>query len=215
VSRLAAIVRLGRALRRAQQGVAATEFGLIALPFFTLLIGSFDVAHQTYARSVFVGAVERAARDASLETGDPEAIDQQVQDNLGTLLPDLELTTVRTSYYDFADIKKPERFTDNKGKNGAGQWNPDPGRDNGKCDYGESYEDFNRNGKWDADTTAGAKSNGGAGDVVMYTVTATYTPLFKIPFAPEIWNKRTMTATAIKKNQPFAQQNSAAAGTCT
>ena len=207
--------RLLRSLLRAEGGVAATEFGLIAPVFFTLLLGSLDVAHQTYARSVFTGAVERAARDASLETGDPEAVDQAVEDTLMTLLPDVQIETVRTSYYDFADIKKPEKFTDNKGKNALGQWIAYTGLNNGKCDGGESYEDFNANGKWDPDTTAGKKSNGGAGDVVMYTVTATYTPLFKIPFAPELWNERSMTATAIKKNQPFTDQTGAAAGTCT
>jgi hypothetical protein len=215
MTRRSAFSRVLRSLKRAQGGVAATEFGLIAPVFFTLLLGSLDVAHMAYARSVFTGAVERAARDASLETGDPAAVDRAVGLTLMTVLPDVKITTVRTSYYDFADIKKPEKFTDNKGKNATGQWIAYAGLNNGKCDGGESYEDFNRNGKWDPDTTAGNKSNGGAGDVVMYTVTADYSPLFKIPFAPELWNKRRMVATAIKKNQPFAQQNSAAAGTCT
>jgi hypothetical protein len=203
------------ALHRAQGGVSATEFGLLAPVFFTLIIGVLDVAHQTYARAVFVGAVERAARDSSLETADTAASDAMIKETMGLLMPDLAIKTTRTSYYDFADIKRPERFTDNKGKNQYGQWNPDPGRDNGKCDYGESYEDFNRNGKWDDSTKSGASTNGGSGDVVIYTVSATYSPLFKIPFAPELWNQRTMTSTAVKKNQPFAQQAAALAGTCT
>lgn len=210
-----ALARLTAALRREQRGVSAVEFGLLAPAFFTILLGTLDVAHETYARSVFVGAVERAARDASLETGDPAAVDALVRSNVLTVMPDIKLVTTRRSFYDFADIAKPENFTDDKGKNASGQWNPDPGRGNGKCDYGEPFEDFNRNGKWDSDTTkSGASNNGSASDVVMYTVTATYSPLFKIPFAPDLWNKRTMTATAIKKNQPFAQQNAVAAGTC-
>jgi hypothetical protein len=215
MTRPSTLPRFLRSLLQAQGGVAATEFGLIAPAFFTLLLGSLDVAHQAYARSVFTGVVERAARDASLETGDPATIDHEVLANMIQVLPDVKLETVRASYYDFADIKRPEKFTDNKGKNGAGQWISYVGLNDGKCDGGESFEDFNNNGKWDNDTASGANSNGGAGDVVMYTVTATYSPLFKIPFAPELWNERSMSVTSVKKNQPFAQQNPAAAGTCT
>ena len=82
---------------------------------------------------------------------------------------------------------------------------------------GEStaYVDENGSGQWEADV--GKAGNGGAGDVVIYTVRATYTPLFKIPFMSETWNSRTMTASAVKKNQPFGDQAALAttAGTCT
>jgi hypothetical protein len=158
--------------------------------------------------------VERAARDASLETANTEAADQMVEDSIRPVLPDVVLTTERKSYYDFADIKRPEQWTDNKGKDALGDLIQYAGLNNGRCDYGEPYIDENRSGSWDPDIGVGG--NGGAGDVVMYTVTATYFPLFKIPFMPEAWNTRSMTATAIKKNQPFATQTeySSQAGTC-
>lgn len=190
---------LGR-LRSAQEGIAITEFGLIAPVFFLLIMGLFDVSHMLYARSVFAGAVERAAREASLETGDTDEADQMVEDLISPVLPGVELDTQRTSYYDFADIERAEAFDDENG--------------NDVCDNGESFTDENRNDQWDEDI--GVDGNGGAGDVVMYTVTATYSPLFRVPFLPETWNERTITATALKKNQPFSNQQvyATTAGIC-
>lgn len=189
-----------RRLRAAQDGIAVTEFGLIAPVFFLLLMGLFDVSHMLYARSVFSGAVERAAREASLETGDTEDADQMVEDLIRPVLPDVELETERVSYYDFADIDRSEAFDDENG--------------NDVCDDGEEFTDENSNEEWDQDI--GVDGNGGAGDVVMYTVTATYEPLFRVPFLPEAWNTRTLTATALKKNQPFSNQQEYATtgGTC-
>ena len=136
------------------------------------------------------GAVERAAREAALETGDSDVADQMVEDLVRPVLPDVEITTKRQSYFDFTDNGRPELYTDSN--------------TNGICDNNESFTDLNGNGERDADIGLGG--NGGAGDVVMYTVTATYTPVFKVPFLPEAWNTRTMTATAVKKNQPFGDQ---------
>jgi hypothetical protein len=193
--------RLLRRLRRQQQGIAATEFGLIAPVFFLLMLGIFDLAHMAYARSVFEGAVEKAARESSLESGDIAAADQMVEDRVRPVIPNVVLTTQRKSYFDFADISRPEQFNDGNG--------------NDVCDNGESYVDENQSGDWEADI--GVAGNGGSGDVVMYTVTATYTPVFKVPFMPHFWNNRTFRATAVKKNQPFGNQQeyTTTAGTCT
>ena len=208
------LIGVPRRLLRERRGIAATEFALIAPVFFVLLMGLFDIAHETYARSVFVGAVETAARQAALETGSTTAADKLVKDRVKLVLPDVVIVGTRKSYYDFADIARPEQFTDNKGKDGSGNLISYAGLNNGKCDAGETFLDFNKNAKWDADTASGAANNGGAGDVVMYTVTATFTPLFKIPFAPGLWSKRTMTTTAVKKNQPFGLQKPVTTGTC-
>lgn len=184
-----------------QRGVAVTEFGLLAPVFLLLMLGSFDIGHTVYARSVLNGAVERAARAASLETGDTEEADAMVQEFVGPVMPGVELETKRTSYFDFADIGRPEKFTDGNGNN--------------RCDNSEPYVDENGSGSWNSDI--GVSNNGGAGDVVIYEVTARYSPLIPIPFMPEQWATREMVATAVKKNQPFANQQEYAttAGTCT
>lgn len=214
------VIRLvgGRTLRRlhrSQRGIAATEFGLIAPVFFLFVFGMFHIGHMVYAKAVFEGAVERAARESSLETADTTAADNMVKALVRPILPGLILTTTRTSYYDFADIARPEKWTDNKGKNAAGAWIEYPGRNNGICDQGEAYVDENRSGSWESDI--GLAGNGGSSDVILYTAKATYTPLFRVPFLPTQWTDRQLIATAVKKNQPFALQTKYAttAGTCT
>jgi hypothetical protein len=190
-----------RVFPRRDDGIAATEFGLIAPVFFLLILGMFDIAHMAYARSVLRGAVEVAARQASLETGDTEEADAIVKKMVEPILPGVEIDADRTSYFDFADIDRPEQFDDGNG--------------NDICDEGESYVDENRSGAWDADI--GVDGNGGSGDVVLYRVSATYSPLFPVPFMPSAWTERTIGATAVKKNQPFSNQVEYAttSGTCT
>ena len=59
-------------IRRAGQdrrGVTVTEFGLIAPTFLLLLLGVFDLGFTVYARAILDGAVQKAGRDASLESG--------------------------------------------------------------------------------------------------------------------------------------------------
>lgn len=207
-------VRALHRLLRSQRGIAATEFGLIAPVFFLFVFGMFHLGHMVYAKAVFEGAVERAARESSLETADTTAADAMVKALIKPLLPGVTLQTTRTSYYDFADIARPEKWTDNKGKDKFGNWINYPGRDNGVCDQGEAYIDENGSGQWESDIGVGG--NGGAGDVILYTVKATYTPLFRVPFLPAQWTDKQLVATAVKKNQPFAAQvkYSSTAGTC-
>jgi len=190
-----------RRLLRRQDGTAVTEFGLIAPVFLLMLMGFFDLAHTAYARAVFSGAVERAARDSSLETADTSAADQSIENSIDPVLPGAVVITKRESYFDFTDIGRPEQFDDENGSD--------------TCDNGEAYVDENRNGSWDADV--GSAGNGGAGDVIVFTATASYEPLFKVPFMPSAWNTRTLTASAVKKNQPFGNQQAygTTAGTCT
>ena len=189
-----------RDLGRDENGVTVVEFALIAPTFLLLLLGTLDIGQMVYAQSVLNGAVQTAARDASLEGGDTAAADAMVLEQVSGVMPGVELNTSRTSYYDFADIERAE------------QWND--ADDNGLCNDGEAFVDENRNGQWDDDI--GVSGNGGANDVVIYEVEATYTSLFKVPFMRESWGARTLSSSAIKKNQPFANQSgySSEAGTC-
>ncbi len=187
-------------LAAASEGVSTLEFALIAPVFLTLLIGMFDVGQMVYAKSVLSGAVQQAARVSSLETGNTTAADNMVRRIVAPVLPTNTIISTRASYYDFADIGRKERWNDIN--------------NNGSCDNGESYVDENRSGSWEADI--GLSGNGGAGDVVLYTVTANYTPTFKVPFMPGMWNQRSLRATAVRKNQPYADQTryGATSGTC-
>ena len=192
-------LRRTRGLLREQRGIAATEFALVAPVFILMVMGLFDVSHQAYARALFDGAVEKAAREASLETGNTDDADEMVERIVSPILPGVELETARTSYFDFADIDRPEQYEDDNG--------------NDVCDNNEAYVDENESEAWEADIGQGG--NGGANDVVVYTVTATYEPLFKVPFMPDQWLDRSMTASAVKKNQPFADQDARDSGAVT
>lgn len=189
-----------RALQQDEQGTTVMEFGLMATVFVTLLLGLFDLGQLAYTQSVLNGAVQTAARSSSLESGNTSTADVEVQDIVRLTAPDAVVTTSRVSYFDFDDIERAESWNDSDSS--------------GICDNGESYSDENGNGQWDEDI--GSDGNGGASDVVVYTVSVSYDPLFPNPFIPGGSDKRTLTSSTVKKNQPFADQTSygATAGTC-
>ena len=171
-------------------GATAVEFALLAPVFMTLAVGVCDIGQEMYASAVLRGAVEEAARSSSLETGDTAAADARVRAIMQPILPGVTVTASRSAYKNFTDVATPEPWSDNNA--------------NGTCDNGEIYTDKNGNGNWDADV--GVTGNGSAGDVVIYTVNADYTPIFRIPFAPSSWNARRLTAVAVRKNQPWSAQ---------
>lgn len=189
-----------RSLSVDRRGVTAIEFALLAPVFFMFLFGLLDMGQSIYGQVVLDGAVAKAARASSLETADTAASDAQVASLVAKVLPGAQISSKRESYYDFGDVGRPEKWNDANG--------------DGTCTSGEVYVDENGNGQWDSDI--GVSGNGGANDVVVYTVTATYDPLFKVPYIPSLWSKRKLTASTITKNQPFANQDGygSNSGTC-
>lgn len=197
---LAAIPRPISRLGMARDGAAVVEFAIVAPVFLLMMLGIFDIGQMAYAKAILNGAVEKAARSSSLETANTTAADNAVKLALKPILPNATVTSTRKSFFDFADIGRPEKWTDTN--------------NNGTCNAGEPYVDENRNGSWDADI--GKSGNGGAGDVVIYTVTVSYKPIFTMKLMSN-WNtNRTLTAVGVRKNQPFAAQTSygSSAGTC-
>ena len=192
--------RLSR-LPAAQDGATIVEFALVAPVFLILLLGIFDIGQMAYGKAILNGAVERAARSSSLETADTTVADNMVKAAVMPILPNATITTDRKSFFDFADINRPEKWTDTNG--------------DGTCSAGEPYIDENRSGSWEANI--GKDGNGGAGDVVLYTVTVTYKPIFTAKFFGDYDKDRKMTAVGVRKNQPFANQvgYGSSAGTCT
>jgi Flp pilus assembly pilin Flp len=173
------------------RGVTALEFGLIAPVFISLMLGIFDLGQMVYGQSILNGAVQEVARSGALEGADTDAADSRVETLVTRVLPGAEITGSRISYFDFADIGRPE------------QWND--GNDNGTCDDNESYLDENGSGSWEADI--GVSGNGGAGDVIIYSVEVAYEPLFPLFFALENWSEVTLSSSTVRKNQPFSDQN--------
>ncbi|MEP7221878.1 MAG: TadE/TadG family type IV pilus assembly protein [Novosphingobium sp.] len=183
------------------RGATAVEFALLAPVFFTMLFGIWDIGQMVYASAALRGAVEQVARSTTLESGDTTAADNQIKAAISSVLPGVVVITSRLSYNDFTNIGQPEPWNDSN--------------HSGTCDNGEAYTDQNANGRWDSDV--GVSGNGNANDIIMYTVYADYSPIFKIPFAPGTWNTRRLSAVTIRKNQPYANQGtySSAARSCT
>ena len=182
------------------KGNVIIEFAILAPVFLLLLLGTFDIGQMVYGRAVLHGAVEEAARSSSLETANTAEADAKVEAAIAPILPNATFESSRVSYFDFNDVGRPEAWNDLDG--------------DGTCNGGETYTDENRNGNWDPDV--GVSGNGGAGDVVLYTVTVAYHPTFGVPFPGNQEGDRTFSATAVKKNQPFADQDSygSDAGSC-
>ena len=155
-------------LRCDERGTTVMEFGLMVTVFMTLLLGLFDLGQLAYANAILRGATQDAARNSSLETGNTTTADAAVTSIIRTVAPDATVSSSRVSYYDFEDVERPESWNDEN--------------DDGVCNDGEAYVDENANGSWDEDI--GVSGNGGAGDVVIYTVTVRYDPLFPNPFLP-------------------------------
>lgn len=189
-----------RRLLRDARGAALMEFAFVLPAFMILLFGVLNVGQMVYGKVLLSGAVTEAARGATFETADVSVADARVQSIVEKILPGVEITSTRTSYYDFPDIGRPEKWNDLN--------------HNGTCDNSETYTDENRDGEWNPDV--GSDGNGGANDTVVYSVEATYSPLFKIPFAPQDWSTTTIEASTVKKNQPFALQAEygTSAGSC-
>lgn len=189
-----------RGLLRCTRAVSAIEFALIAPVFMAMMCMIYNLGQLLYGRSVLDGAVQVAARSSTLEGGNTSEADAKVRDMVRHVLPDANVTASRISYFDFNDIGRPETWDDVN--------------DDGTCNDGEAYTDENRSGEWDADI--GLTGNGGAGDVIIYEVSITYSPSFRLPFGTDGWNSATLEATTVKKNQPFAEQleYGSEAGTC-
>lgn len=195
-----------RTVIRDTQGIAATEFALIAPVFTMLLMGSLDIGHTLYMQAVLQGTIQKAARDSSLESGTATAtqttIDTRIRTavkKLNTSMTDSDITITRRYYKTFstASAAQAETWTDTNTNN--------------TCDNGEPYSDANNNSVWDRD--GGNSGQGAARDITVYNITVTYPhllPLWKILGTSSM---NTVRATTVMANQPYGAQSQYAAAT--
>lgn len=188
-----------RRLARASDGSAITEFGLIAPVLFLLLFGMLDVGHTQYMKSVLEGAVQKAARDTTLESSSGtdsaarDAIDQAVKNQISPLHGTATVTFTRRFYKTFTDAAAAYREDFNDG-NG-----------NGRCDNNETYTDENNNEVWDADG-GDSINRAGARDNVVYTATVSYPRMFPLHGFINVPANTTVTASTVLSNQPYGDQ---------
>lgn len=188
-----------------QDGVSVTEFGLIAPALFTMLLGTMDVGHTLYMRTVIDGAIQEVARDSSLEDGGVLAKQQAIDARIKR-----QIRNLNKSINPASDIVIKRRYY----RNFTGAFNADEEdytdtNDNGVCDNGEPYIDANLNETWDSD--GGDEGQGGAKDVSIVTVTVTYDRLFPVAGLIGLPEQITISANTVLANQPYAEQASYAA----
>lgn len=182
-----------RRLARDVRGATLPEFAIVLPTFLMLLIGIFDIGQGIYAQSVLQGAVQDAGRDAGLESGtnNASAIDQYVKDQMGPIaISNPTYVIKRTNYSTFNDVGRPEDFTDSNNNN--------------KHDSNECFTDENGNNSWDGDVGKGGQ--GGANDIVLYTVSVTYERVFPLWKLIGTQQNSTISASTVLRNQPFGPQ---------
>lgn len=181
-------------------GTAAMEFALICPVFAMLIMGSLDIGHTLYMTSVLQGALQKAARDSTLETGSATGtqttIDNAVKSQALRLANNATVTFSRRYYKSFskASAAQKESFTDSTSGPNA----------NGVCNAGEPYVDANNNNVWDAD--GGDSGQGGARDVTIYKVTVTYPHMFPLYKMIGGSSNATVEAKTVLANQPYGAQ---------
>jgi len=192
---------LCKRLRRDTNGVTAIEFGLIAPVLLVSMLGVFDLGYNMYTNAVLNGAIQKAARDSTIEGAQSReaTLDAKVTKMVQVIAPGATTSFDRSSYTTFSDVNQPEDFDDVNG--------------NGACDNGEPFEDANGNGSWDANR--GATGFGGARDAVMYEVTVVYPRAFPVANLLGQSNDMTLVVRTVLRNQPFGpQQSRTSTGNC-
>ena len=182
-----------RLLLRAEEGVTAIDFAIIAPVFLLMLFGILEFAFIMLAANVMESATSISSRLGKTGYANSGVTREQTIINsikqYGSSFINSDLVTITSkAYKQFDQINDPEPFTDGNG--------------NSSYDAGESYTDINGNGQWDADM--GVAGYGGAGDIVVYTVHYPWsisTPMMSALVG--VNGEFPITARAVVKNEPY------------
>jgi Flp pilus assembly protein TadG len=196
--------RFLRVFARDAKGATIVEFAMVAPVMGLVVLGAFDVGHTLYMRSALQGVLQKAARDATLESGlqgaTQTALDNKVRAQVRALANNATIQFSRQYYRSFTNAASSqfEPYTDTDS--------------NGTCNGGEPYQDNNNNGSWDA--TGGNDGAGGAKDAVLYTVTVSYPRFFPVYRMIGGSNTTVVKAATVLRNQPYGDQTVPAVRNC-
>lgn len=177
---------------RDDTGITIVEFAIVAPCLVLLMIGLLDLGFKAYVGIQLQGALEQSARQVTVGTSTTTAaLTGLVKTQIVKIVPKASVTVVPTSYYDFANVGKPEPITTDTAPLGT-------------FNQGDCFQDLNGNGVWDADS--GSSGTGGSEDIVYYTATVTYPDLLPASKLFGFSSTATVTGTTMMKNQPYASQ---------
>ena len=178
-----------------QRGIAAIEFAIIAPVMMMMLMGVMEYGYVAFARSSLEHATLSAARSAVAshceETRESNMIAQIDRGMSSVIAYDDEPTEIEYRAYSekFGDVGNPEPFDD--------------ANSDGVYTEGETYQDVNGNGQWDADMGKSG-SVGEAGQVVSYRARFKVRSLFP-PIARQFNDDRPfyqLDASTVVRNEP-------------
>lgn len=180
-------------LARNREGVTTIEFAMIAPVLLLLMMGIIEFSLIMVAYSLMESATTVSARlgatgFATAGISRQQTILNSIAQRASTFIDASKLGITTKYYSQYSNINDPEPFTDSNG--------------NGGRDSGEPYTDVNGNGQWDSDM--GIAGLGGAGDIVVYTVT--YPWQVVTPMVGEFIGTNgvvNLTTHAVTKNEPF------------
>jgi Flp pilus assembly protein TadG len=197
--------RLLTRLALSEKGISITEFGLISPVLIVMLMGVMDMGHTLYMQSVIQGSLQKAARDASLESGTQDSVYQATKtdftNQVQRLAANATVNLNRTAFRDYTKAANPvkEPFTDTNA--------------NGRCDNGEPYEDNNNSGAWDTDNGRSG-TQGGAKDIVVYAAQVQYPRLFPMAGLIGLPSDVNLNASVSLVNQPYGDQAAVTVRNC-
>lgn len=179
-------------LRDDSKGTTIIEFAMIAPAFLLLIMAVSDLGYRAFIHSTLQGAVQKAARDGTLENGASatSSIDARVRNLVSPIVANGVWTFDRKNYESFTRAGAQEKFTDSDADNIR--------------DATECFEDANANGVWDADS--GVSGQGGAKDITQYNVKIEFPRIFPL-YGMLGWSaNQTVSATTVIRNQPYDTQ---------
>ena len=183
-----------------ESGVTIVEFAFVAPPLVLMLVGGLDFAHRSYVHSIMQGALNDAARRASVEdpsVGGTGTIEERVAALVTAqtkpVAPSATLVVTQSNYFDFSGIGNPEKIVKDIDEDGTYD------EEDGDC-----FSDLNGNGEFDLDT--GREGRGGANDVVFYEATMTMNALLPLRSFLGGSDVYTLKAETAIRNQPWATQ---------
>lgn len=188
-------------LARDAKGVTIVEFAFVAPVMILMLVGGFDLAHQSYIRAVLQGALNDAARRAAVEDpvfqaeGDTteERVEAVIRRQVGPITPGATIAITQRNFFDFTSVGNPEKLMTDENDNG--QYD---------ADDGDCFADLDEDGEYDTDT--GRDGIGGANDVVFYQATVTMPRLVPLDRLLNLSPNYNLAAETAIRNQPYATQ---------
>jgi Flp pilus assembly pilin Flp len=182
---------------RHDDGTAVTEFGLIAPVVAVMLLGVMDVGHSYYVRAILDGAMQKVARNSSLDSATTQTqqtnINNFIRNSVQQIAPNATVTPIRRYYKTFSEAANAQ----------AEEWYDEEPYD-GVCNNNETFVDVNENGTWDAD--GGNDGQGGARDVVIIKVSVSYPRMLPMASLIGLPPNVVMQSNSILANQPYGEQ---------